>query len=315
MRTMRFVIIIGSTVAILAIGFGISRKGQQASLIERQSCQIPLEARYPISYDVLSKPSGPEQSSFKPNEVPFYGPVRLSNGRTVQLRFVQCLGPQNRQAWLPNGNPVIGSDLDRILDLGPQDRKERRVMLLRVDVDMAPDEFDCLVRVPHKSGWNIYQTYADVTATHFLDMVSFQAPNTMKTSDVGLELGFGPFKDYVSSKIGGGILVPHVSNQASPAVTTIFGHNCQITCAISVRIPPSLEGKDIRLDAFDSSGKKTETRAYTPESIREPDDPNPRRTFLFGDLQPEAVRYVTLTVRDFEWVTFTGVHLWPNVRS
>lgn len=246
----------------------------------------------------------PPVASFGPGG-PFYGPAKLANGATVRLAFIQDDAKAPHTLWRPDGSPPDRSDVARSLDMsGFVSRRDNpRVLCARVEVNgVQRGDYDCVLQVAHRCSRTVWQSYGD-GGGRTMDLASFRAPESLKVTDMRFGVAAGKFRVLQSGKLGEGPLFAHAS---SGKVTP----DEQIGASIKVRVPDGLEGKDVRLAAYDRSGKSMELSSWEPETLVERSGVKTRAHGFKGALAQDVVR-VELIARDYQWVTFKGIHVYP----
>lgn len=245
---------------------------------------------------------------------PFYGPAKLKNGTTVRLAYVQDDEGGSHTVWNPDGGPADPKYTKESLNMKGFARGEKegvRRMFLRVEVEgAARGDYYCLIDVPHNSDWNVWQTYGD-DEDRSMDLASFQASSKLQTTDMKFGVAAGPFKTIAVGKPGEGELNAKAYSGRTTGSATLVG---DASVSITVRIPRGLDGKDLRLDAYDKSGRKLELASWENENMREKGSGLPVRNFGFSGGTAEDVARVELTARDYEWVVFTGIEMHPKPR-
>jgi hypothetical protein len=249
-------------------------------------------------------------ASFGPG-APFYGPYRLRNGGTARLAYVQDESPEGRNLWRPDGKAGLPGDIARSLPLRGQGRMDgKRRLFLRVDVEGIPLRgLSYAVRVPHESDWTVWQSYGANDRT--LDMATFMAPAGLTRTDMRVGIASGRPRVYAHGRPGeGGVLQPSVKPYDDRAM--VMGGWERPTVTVTVQIPRELADKDVTLAAYTADGRALELREWSEDVPRT----GPiRRGFSFGKASPQDIERVELLVRDYEWVTFRGIHLYPNRRK
>lgn len=256
---------------------------------------------------VEDAPTG-SAASFGPGE-PFYGPVRLANGATVRLAFVQD-GSKGNPIWRPDGRPAATADRARAIDMSGFGRVggASRNLFLRVDVDgPARGSYDAVVQTPHPSSWSPWQTYGDAHGRS-MDLAAFRANRDLRVTDMRFGLAAGPYTSSFAAPLGMGPLRAQAfSGHDLPDGSLDEGASVMVV----VRYPEELEGKDATLVAFTRAGRtlrlvsaQTETeRNRAAERIR---------TYTFSGGSAKEIDRVELRARDYEWATFKGIRLYPK---
>jgi hypothetical protein len=262
----------------------------------------------PIKTEDDSKPTGPIMS-FGPGR-PFYGPQRLANGVIVKLDYVQNDDLKPHTLWKPDGSKADGLDVRTSLNLNGFGHRNEKVrgMFLRVSIEgAAPGDYNCQVQTPHLSNWNVWQGYGD-GEDRSMDLASFHAPTTLKVTDMRFGVGAGPYKTVMTAKIGQGPLMAEAgSGQPRPPAT--LAHEASV--GVKIRFPQKYEGTDARLEVFTKDGRKLELASWQDET--QTSRSNLRtRSYGFSGGAAADIDHVALVVRPFDWVTFKGIHLYPN---
>ena len=245
--------------------------------------------------DALTEPT----AAFGPGK-PFYGPVRLKRGGTARLAFVQD-GDVSGSVWSPDGSTPSAADRARALDRGTGDMRDpngkSRRLLLRVDVTGTPgSEFEATVQVPHPSSWNVWQSYGGRNG-QAIDLATFRANANLRRTDMRVGIGYGPWRTLSSGRIGEGPLAARVGSKSPNRVT--------------IRFPNAAVFQNSRLVAFGPDGKALSLRMNTWPKFN-------RRTGVREasyEFEGSPIARVELQVRDWEWVTFRGIALYPNASS
>ncbi len=242
----------------------------------------------------------PPVLSFGPG-APFFGPAKLEGGGELTLAFVQNDVTTPHTLWKPDGSPAVQSDVARSIDMHGFNREGPvRSLFLRVDVvGLERGSYDCLVKVPQTSTWNVWQTYGD-QHNRDMDLASFRAAKTLEVTDMKFGIAYQPFRTLESGAIGEGPLFASLTKGEFPV-------------HIAVRIPTGIEDREVQLAAYTTSGKRLRLRRWDNEDTKDKEG-NLIRTFDFDGANPSDVARVELQVRDYEWVTFKGIHLYPQSR-
>jgi hypothetical protein len=229
----------------------------------------------------------------------------------VNLAFVQDESPEGRNLWRPDGGEGLPRDVARSLPFSGQDPTDgKRRLYLRVDVEGIPlGGLSYAVKVPHESDRILWQSYGVNDRT--LDMVTFVAPAGLKRTDMRVGIASGRPRIYAHGRPGeGGVLQPSVKPYDDP--TMVMGGWERPTVTVTVQIPRELADKNVTLAAYTADGRALELRQWSDDDSRT----GPiRREFSFGKASPQDIERVELLVRDYEWVTFRGIHLYPNRRK
>ncbi|MBN9502346.1 MAG: hypothetical protein BGO01_13125 [Armatimonadetes bacterium 55-13] len=272
---------------------------QKTSEITRETLAAPQEKEF----------TG-ENSSFGPGK-PTYGPFKLKNGATVKLAYVQwdAYGPHN--LWQPDGSPAKGGDVARSIDMGgfAQPGEDRRLHM-RVDVDgLKRGDYYCLVETSYPSKYSVWQTYGESNSDRSMDLVGISAPETLKTTDLKFGVAGGPFKPW-ATLIPGKSNIPMKISGPKERAAVIGGPAASV--GITIEVPASLDKVEMQMEAFDKAGNKLECMIISPESEIDPNTGKHIRWFDFSGGAPDDVAVVKVGIREFEWVTFKGIHLYPN---
>jgi len=248
----------------------------------------------------------PPVLSFGPGK-PFYGPAKLAGGGTATLAFVQVDESKPHTLWRPDGSRAAPADVARSLDMtGFTDKKPVRSILLRVDIDGIPrGSYDCVVQVPQVSNWSVWQSYGDQN-NRTMDMASFDAASTLRVTDMRFGIASGRYRILESGQIGEAPLFARVK----PGDHRI---DMRAGAEIAVRIPSGIEDKDVKLAAYDRSGKSLDLMFWETSDTKDKSGA-PTRSYGFSGARPDDIARVELIARDYEWVTFKGIHLYPRSR-
>jgi beta-lactamase regulating signal transducer with metallopeptidase domain len=254
---------------------------------------------------VLPTPGGPRPatspiSAFAANEKPFYGPARLKGGLVARLAFIQSEGTG---PWQPDGGLPSSEDLRRgrlMKGWKTLQTSDVRRMFARVDIDQPQGGYDCIVDVPHRSSWNVWQTYGD-NSGNSIDLASFHAPKFVRKTDLRLGIGHGPYATAIDEPLGGPILAAEIShsNPQFGGVSNPIG--------IEVSVPNKYWKDDLTLVGYDAAGKAYSAQVSPTLPLQKADTPF---QFCFSSHSP--ITRMKLLVRPWDWVTFTGIHLYPN---
>jgi hypothetical protein len=132
-----------------------------------------------------------------------------------------------------------------------------------------------------------------------MDMATFRAPDSLKVTDLRVGIANGRWNVVGSGHLGEGPL------SATESGDRPTGADYNIT----VFLPASVEGKDVELAAYDGSGKRLRLQALE-SPIADRKTGQMKQTFGFDGGSPAD--HVELLAREYEWVTFRGVHLYPK---
>jgi len=303
-------ILLGAVVMVLAapaifskqIPYSRSAGGSsQSTSPGRSVADLPGDGRLRVSDPILS---------FGPGK-PFYGPAKLANGVIATLAFIQAGdlgGPHS--LWSPDGSPAPKRDVARSLDMSEPGHKRKpiRTVLVRVEITGAVQgAYDCVVQVPQKSDWNVWQSYGDRQG-RTMDLAGFQAPAGLQQTDMKFGIGAGPYRLVAGSKVGDGSLFPQV--RAADRLSLLEDQKSGVS--IKIRFPKNCEGKDATLIATRKDGQQMLLLSWEPETTIDPKTGEAIRTYTFTHCSPNDIDKVQLMVRDYQWVTFKGIHLYPN---
>jgi beta-lactamase regulating signal transducer with metallopeptidase domain len=252
-------------------------------------------------------PAGPV-ASFAPGK-PFYGPVKLANGVTVTLAYVQNDLHAPHNLWKPDGSRADAADVQQSLNMTGfnHDDNDVRRIFLGVDIKGASrGDYDCLVQVPHQSNWNVYQSYGDAD-DRSMSLATFQAHETLRVTDMRFGVAAGPYKVHSSAKMGQAPLYARTgSRRIDPPLGGVGG------TSIVFQMPKGLEGKDVKLAAYDKTGKALELVSYETEDTPDKVTHLPSRAFSFSGAMANEIDHVELRLREYCWTTFKGIHLYSN---
>jgi hypothetical protein len=300
----------------------------KTSVMIRASRQAPADSGKDSGKEGFSDPPGtgsvrnetvpppppvntPATMSFGPGG-PFYGPAALPNGASLRLAFVQgdLNGPH--ELWSPDGKAASATDRERSVDMSLPNRKRTgpRAIMVRVDIDgVSRGDYYCKVQVPHPSEWNVWQTYGDQHGKS-LDMASFRAPTTLRQTDMKFGVAAGEWKPFAAaSAVGVAPLMASATNKRSDAPETLAG---DATVGVKIVFPKELEGKDVRLEAYSAQGKRFDLGSWQNDTQVDPKTGQPTRAYGFAARSPSDIATVRLVYRDYQWVTFKGIHLYPD---
>jgi beta-lactamase regulating signal transducer with metallopeptidase domain len=244
---------------------------------------------------VLPTPNGPApargtSSAFASGEGRFYGPATLSDGHKARLAFVQADGIK---PWQPDGSPASAGDNLRALDFNTNGTtRSSRAIFARIDIDEPRENLDCIVSVPHRSEWTCWQTYGANGKS--LDMATFRVPGTLKTTDLRIGIGHGPFKLVISEPFGGPVLQAKTTDRAGIVLLTV---------------PVRYRQEDAEVFAIDEAGQEHRPCASPSQPLSAQEEP---LQYYFCNVGTDQIRKLELRIRPWDWVTFTGIRLWPG---
>jgi beta-lactamase regulating signal transducer with metallopeptidase domain len=270
-------------------------------------------------------------------ETPYqFGPVeseaRLSHG--LALRLVYLTGPDisHGQAWRPDGRPATQEDRHLFKDMDAdlvrsEALKGGRVVVAYFAVTGLRNGPDSEI------GTRFYRKNRaeDGPAADFLGLnnlsralyrVPFRVLPDERGSDFQVGIADGPFKTIGKGTIGDGKYMATVGERIAgesavadpehPNKPKFVYRYDPSASTVRLYAPTWLEGKDLRMRAYDAAGDLLQT-GYGPE---EPDadsvDGNHLWEFTYGQNPPKDIVRFELQVRDYEWVTLKGIHLQPD---
>ncbi|MEZ0327097.1 MAG: M56 family metallopeptidase [Fimbriimonas sp.] len=246
----------------------------------------------------------PPVASFGPGK-PFYGPFKLKNGAIARLAFLQNDADGPHTVWHPNGSKADPTDVARSLDLTgfTKSGANPRSVFLRVDIEgVERGSYSCAVEVPHRSQWSIWQSYGDMHGRG-MDLASFRAPESLKVTDMRFGIAAGRPKLLLAAKVG---QAPLFAKTRAPRKLEVPGD-----ASVTVTLPKGLKGKEVTLEAYDRAGKMLELAGWqSPEEDASTGEL--KQSYSFRGATPDEVARVQLFTRDYEWVTFKGIHLYPK---
>ncbi len=253
----------------------------------------------------------PAAMSFGPGE-PFYGPVKLKSGVTIKLEFMQCIVDGRDRIWQPDGSAPTSAQTKISLPLGfkPESGDVRR-MLGHISFDKKLAEFPTsIVQVPQPSSWNVYQSYGVQNDNRSINMASFRANKTLRQTDMKFGVATGPWK------VIGGITFESAGNSQRDDLRLTQIDFAPGTRAVHYSLDTKWSNYDVQGRAYDYKGKPYELDNYTPPKF-DPKSGQLRGSLTFsGKFDPKsdfkAFNRVELIARPYEWVTFKGIHLYPN---
>ena len=249
-----------------------------------------------------NKPT-PAKMSFGPGK-PFYGPAKLPNGATVRLVYVQDDEKKKNRIWKPDGSYA---NLDVVADSQYETLTGRgRNSVFRAIRVEFKSNWDNPIRTSYRadsiSGCAVYRRESGVKRSLF-EKVQFEFPNTLKKTDLGVGVASGSYRVALKAKLGQGILNPRITQKDGSISNS---HEKSVT--LTVNIPKAFQNMDADVVIVTRSGKRVNTGSYGETNI---DGKKIRRFTLSGALANE-VGYIELKVRPYYWVTFKGIHLYPN---
>ena len=122
-------------------------------------------------------------------------------------------------------------------------------------------------------------------------------------------VGAGPYKSVVRCAVGLAPLFGRASDGSGSPPDTLMG---QASVNVTIRFPSQLEGKDVTLDAFNSEGKRLELASWQDDTQTDEKTGERTRNYGFSGAAAKDITSVELKARDYEWVTFKGIHLYPD---
>lgn len=259
----------------------------------------------------------PQPTRKAPAPAPFtkgpdnHGLVRLKNGGTVRLAYLQDDSSVSHNLWHPDGAQATSSEVQSSLNLkGFGSRGETsRILFARVEITgLKRGAYDCVVETKQPSERNVWQSYGD-SANKTMDMVSFHAPAKLRQTDFRLGVAAEPYPLYARCKLGQAPLFAKASKSVIGAPEVMRKDK---NVSITVQIPASLEGKAVQLVAYRKDGKPLELASWETESSQEKPGGPWTRGFGFWGGTANDVAYVELRAASYEWVTFRHVKLFPN---
>jgi len=248
----------------------------------------------------------PAVTSFS-DGAPFYGPVKLPNGITARLSFMQDDTLKGHHTiWAPNGGKATRSDTARSLSLTPQGTYQPgnpRTLYAKIDLEGAlADGSAYVVKVANPTDRAIWLTVGDESA-NLMQMAMFRAPASVRQTDLDLGIAAGPYLNAYTATVGSGVLQPKVDGRPDTADPPELRNDF----SINIHFPSDCEGKDTTLCAFDKHGKQFELGSWGSETMADG-----TRDFGFRGGKAEEVAKVILKVRNYQHVVFKGIHLYPD---
>jgi beta-lactamase regulating signal transducer with metallopeptidase domain len=256
--------------------------------------------------DTTEEPPQPEDKGPVPpiasfgDGKPAYGPFTLKSGAVLKLAYVQGDEDKPHELWKPDGSPASSEDVQRSLNMASfaNGHRNPRSLYLRVDVEgVKRGDYSCVVQVPHNSAWSVWQSYGD-NAGGAMEMATFRAPETLKVTDMRIGIAALPYQVVSSAKLGQAPLFASLSNERLPNVDNV----------VTIIRPREVDGKDVELAAYNRAGERLKISvSVSPQTDNQTGVT--RQTFGFDG--PGPIDRVELLTRDYEWVTFRGIHLYP----
>ncbi len=293
------------------VNFVTKRKKQEEVVVGRQPSEAELkEMKDREKIEEQERKPTPAVMSFGPGK-PFYGPVKLKSGVTIKLEFMQEMGDPSHRIWQPDGSPPTAIHRKTALPLGFNSREgDVRRILGYISFDKNLNEFPTsIVQVPQASSWNVYQSYGVQNDDRSINMTTFNANKTLRQTDMKFGVATGAWQVIASGGFG---TLTNTNNDVR--ISHLEGGNNSIT--FHVMLDKRWSNSDVQMRAFDKSGKPYQLTNYTPMS---PDEMagGLKSSFTFEHNQGTKVDLKSFSklefiARPYEWVTFKGIHLYPN---
>ena len=230
----------------------------------------------------------------------FYGPLKLSDGRTVRLIAVRRIVAGRPRAWAPDGG-VAPADLWRYIAPPPsgirttEDEGSHSYHFILSLAGRAVEDPGVYFAHPIGGGFATSGTYVRGRKDGYAYEIATSLPKSQTVTSLHLGFSSGPWRTMREIAF---------DQKAERNPNWANGHRAPIVrVSVDRREIVAVNARDWRLEAFDDRGRIVPRRGS-----KESD--NDRMYETFKSSRPIA--RVRLQVRDYEFVDFQGVRLAPN---
>ncbi len=245
--------------------------------------------------------------------------VRFPGGEKAKLNSVREMDLP-LESWTIDGRTVSKGLSSSQSPLPPQTlhRWQRSLEMNFSILSLSPGSDSFTARI---DGVNAHTMASSINpAMRAADLwAQFGLPRLQKTADVKLGIGHGPFSRVLSGKpserkgnITAKIRKPIVQlYRGSFRIAKPVKASDSPVTTVSVRLTRNQVGEELKLVCRDSRGRPLKSLGGQSISIG---TSTPKSINMDFACLPSQIARVELYVRNYEWVTFGGVHLYPNGR-